>query len=101
MISQEAKEEILRFVDEIVPPGTTAVWLAGSRAKGTARLDSDWDVVAFHPAASRNSMDVFLSNQIREHSLGGEIELIIVHPVHWNDSRPYFVDLRRFGIQLR
>jgi hypothetical protein len=71
MISPQAKEEILRFVDQIVPPGTTGVWLCGSRAKGSARPE-DWDVVAFHPAASPDPKDVFLSNQHKEHSHGGD-----------------------------
>jgi hypothetical protein len=101
MMSPQAREEILRFVDQIVPPGTTGVWLCGSRAKGSARPDSDWDVVAFHPAASLDPKDVFLSNQHKEHSHGGTIELVIVHPVHWDDPRLYFSDLRAFGIKLR
>jgi predicted nucleotidyltransferase len=101
MISPQAKEEILDFVDQFVPQGTTGVWLCGSRAKGSARPDSDWDVVVFHPAASRDPKEVFLSNQLRDHSQGGVIELVIVHPDHWNDPRLYFSDLRAFGIKLR
>ena len=68
MISQQTTEEILRFVDQIVPPGATGVWLCGSRAKGSARPDSDWDVTAFHPAASPDPKDAFLSNQIKDRS---------------------------------
>jgi predicted nucleotidyltransferase len=101
MISPQAKEEILRFVDEIVPEGSMGVWLAGSRAKGTARPDSDWDVVAFHPAASNRREDLFKSNQLRPHSHGGIIQLVIAHPDQWNDDRLYMSDLRAFGIRLR
>jgi Nucleotidyltransferase domain len=100
-ISAAAKAEILRFVDQIVPPGTTAVWLCGSRAKGTARAKSDWDVVAFHPSYSNRPEDLFKANQLGPHSQGGEIELVIAHPDHWDDPRPYMADCRAYGIKLR
>jgi predicted nucleotidyltransferase len=100
-IPPEAIEEILRFVDRMVPAGTTEVWLCGSRAKGTARPNSDWDVVAFHPVCSKHPKDLFKSNQLGEHSLGGQIELVIAHPDHWNDGRQYMTDCRAFGIKLR
>jgi hypothetical protein len=58
-------------------------------------------VVAFHPAASQDPTQVFLSNQLREHSSGGTIELVIVHPIHWDDPRLYFSELRASGIMLR
>lgn len=79
----------------------TGVWLCGSRARGTARPDSDWDVVAFHPAHSKRPEDLFKANQLGPHSLGGEIELVIAHPDHWNDPRLYMTDCRAFGIKLR
>jgi predicted nucleotidyltransferase len=100
-ISAAAKAEILRFVDQIVPAGTTAVWLCGSRAKGTARSNSDWDVVAFHPIYSKRPEDLFKANQHTAHSLGGQIELVIAHPDHWTDPRQYMTDCRAFGIKLR
>jgi hypothetical protein len=37
-ISPRAKEAILSFVDQFVPPGSTGVWLTGSRAKGSATV---------------------------------------------------------------
>jgi hypothetical protein len=101
MPSPEAVAAILSFVDQIVPAGSTAVWLTGSRVKGTAQSDSDWDVVAFHPAAPRRPEDLFQSNQIGPHPLGGEIELVIAHPDHWNDPRQYMSDLRAYGVRLR
>jgi hypothetical protein len=101
LILPEAVEPILSFVDEIVPPGTTAIWLTGSRAKGLARPDSDWDVVAFHPDAPSHPEDLFKANQLKPHPLGGKIELVIAHPNHWNDERRYMSDLRANGIRLR
>ena len=67
MISPEAKEEILGFVDQVVPSGTVGIWLCGSRAKGCARPDSDWDVVALHPDAPPDRKDViYRATQINE-----------------------------------
>ena len=84
MISADAKED------------------CGSRAKGCARPNSDWDVVAFHTDAPRNSRDaIYRATQIKEHSPIGKIELVILHPAHWDDPRRYFCDLRKFGIRLR
>jgi nucleotidyltransferase-like protein len=101
MLTAEEIDPILSFVDQFVPSGCTAVWLTGSRAKGLARPDSDWDVVAFHPAALRQPEDLFQSNQLGPHPLGGQIELVIAHPDHWNDPRQYMSDLRAQGIRLR
>jgi len=101
VIPPDAIEAILRFVDQFVPPGSTEVWLTGSRAKGLARPDSDWDVVAFHHAVSKRPEDLFKANQHGAHPHGGEIELVIAHPEHWNDTRQYMSDLRTHGIRLR
>jgi Nucleotidyltransferase domain len=91
-ISAAAKGEILRFVDRFVPAGTTGVWLCGSRAKGTARANSDWDVVAFHPSYSNRPEDLFKANQLGPHSHGGQIELVIAYLDHWHDPRRYMAD---------
>jgi Nucleotidyltransferase domain len=101
-ISLQAKEEIFRFVDQVVPPGCVSVWLCGSRAKGSARPDSDWDVVAFHPDGPRNREEIFVrGTQDKEHSQGGNIQLVIAHPDFWHDLGQYFSDLRVFGLWLR
>jgi predicted nucleotidyltransferase len=100
-IQPEAVQAILDFVDQIVPPGCTEVWITGSRVRGDARLDSDWDVVAFHPAAPSRPEDLFASNQLGPHPHGGEIELVIAHPTHWDDPRRYMSELRACGIRLR
>jgi hypothetical protein len=101
LLPPEAVEPILSFIDQVVPPGCTEIWLTGSRAKGLARSDSDWDVVAFHPAAPSRPEDLFQANQLGPHPLGGQIELVIAHPDHWNDLRQYMSDLRANGIRLR
>ena len=48
---------IERIVNELHPH---EIWLFGSRAKGTARADSDWDMMAVLPdTASDNDLDLF------------------------------------------
>lgn len=100
-IDEPTKAQILGFVDSVVPSGTTEVWLTGSRAVGTHRLDSDWDVAAFHPDAPREPKRLFCSNQTKEIEPGFLIELVIAHPELKNDPRRYMTDLRQSGIRLR
>lgn len=75
------------------------MWLGGSRARGTPRPDSDWDVVAFSKHHPTSPADLFKSNQTSDFTLeGGPIELVMAHPDHWNDPR---LDLGRSGLRLR
>jgi hypothetical protein len=100
---KEIVDAILEFVDLMVPEGGESVWLTGSRVRGDARPDSDWDVVAFSKYASSDPADLFVqSNQISQFTVnGGHIELFIAHPDHWNDPRPYMTELRKAGVRLR
>ncbi len=101
-IDAATRAQLLSFVDQIVPGETESVWLTGSRARGEARPDSDWDVVAFTYSAPRATSDLFTSGQISTYTVGGGvIELVIAHPAHWNDARPYPSSWRAYGIQLR
>ena len=46
-------KEITAIIEEIArEPATTAVWLLGSRANGTATTKSDWDVLVFSAVTS-------------------------------------------------
>jgi len=97
-IDQVIIDRILEFVDSVVSEDAE-VWLTGSRVRGAARPDSDWDVAAFHWAAPK---ELFLSNQHSDFTLcGGKIELVIARPEHWNDQCRYMEELRRSGIRLR
>jgi hypothetical protein len=100
-VSEERKSQILAFVDSVVPGPSQDVWLVGSRAQGTARENSDWDVIAFTPDMSPDPHKLFSSNQTREIAPGFVIELVIAHPDHKNDPRPYMAGWREFGIKLR
>jgi predicted nucleotidyltransferase len=46
-MSNAEKVDILEFVRHLVnvAPGIKEIWLLGSRANGTAREDSDWDLL--------------------------------------------------------
>ena len=100
-MTEMRKRQILDFVDSVVPGPSMEVWLTGSRAEGTARANSDWDVVAFTPDMSSEPCKLFCSNQVKEIAPGVLVELVIAHPDHKNDPRPYMTGLRQFGSRLR
>ena len=100
-ISESTKEELLAFVDGVAA-FATEVWLTGSRVRGDARPDSDWDVVAFTDRAPREPEKLFESNSHSGFTVeGGIIELVIAHPDQRNDPRPYMTELRQSGVRLR
>ena len=103
LISDGIRQIILEFVDSTVrPEATESVWLTGSRARGNARADSDWDVVVFNRNALKAPEDLFKSNYISAFKIdGGVIELVIAHPDHREDARQYMTECRRSGVQLR
>ncbi len=101
-IPETVRTEILDFVDSIVFGGGDSVWLTGSRVRGDARPDSDWDVLVYFQDAPSAPGDLFKSNQTSRHTInGGHIELVIAHPNHRDDPRPYMVECRQSGLRLR
>jgi Nucleotidyltransferase domain len=101
-IEPRARQAILDFVDSIVPDGGDSVWLTGSRVRGNHRPDSDWDVVAFTSDAQPGADKLFKFNQMSPGRIdGGPVQLVIAHPSHWDDPRPYMAELRQLGIRLR
>jgi hypothetical protein len=103
MINPDDRAALLAFVDKNVPGGGLSVWLTGSRAKGTQRADSDWDVLALHPDAADRDHDLFdKGTQLGKMPDGNTIELVIVRPYRLDtDPRRYFTDCKQFGIRLR
>ena len=71
-IPETARTEILDFVDSTVPGGGISVWLTGSRVRGDARPDSDWDVLVYTPDAPSAPDKLFESNQISQHTIDGK-----------------------------
>ena len=101
-IDPVTRQAILDFVDSIVPDGGESVWLTGSRLRGDYEPHSDWDVVAFTTDALQGAENLFKSNQTSRGKIaGGPIELVIAHPSHWDDPRPYMTELRERGVRLR
>ena len=101
-IPETVRTEILDFVDSVVPDGGNSVWLTGSRVRGDARPDSDWDVLVYSPDAPSAPEELFKYNQTSPHTIdGGHVELVIAHPNHRDDPRPYMVECRQSGLRLR
>ena len=68
-IPETVRTEILDFVDSIVFGGGDSVWLTGSRVRGDARPDSDWDVLVYSPHAPSAPDDLFQYNQTSPHTI--------------------------------
>ena len=101
-IPETVRVEILDFVDSVVPEGGDTVWLTGSRVRGDARPYSDWDVLVYSPYVRSAPECLFESNQTSLCTIdGGHIELVIAHPNHRYDPRPYMVECRQSGVRLR
>ena len=102
-IPQHIRIALLAFADTIVPDGGDSVWLTGSRVRGTARPDSDWDLLVITPYGPSRPEDLFLwgTQLSRDRLDGGYIELITAHPDLWGDPRPYMTECRESGVRLR
>lgn len=100
-IDPEVRTALLAFVDSVVPGGGESVWLTGSRARGDARPDSDWDVIAFTADAPSDPARLFEGNQIGRLTGIGEVELVIAHPSAMSDPRCYMSGWRKHRIRLR
>ena len=101
-IPETVRTAILNFVDNIVPGGGDSVWLTDSRVRGDARPDSDWDVLVYSSDAPSAPEKLFEANQTSPNTIdGGHIQLVIAHPNHRDDPRPYMVECRQSGVRLR
>ena len=102
-IPETVRHAILEFVDSVVPDGGESVWLTGSRVRGDARPDSDWDVLVITRYFPRDADLLFdRGTQISKNRVeGGQIELVMAHPDHQSDPRQYMAELRESGVRLR
>jgi predicted nucleotidyltransferase len=101
-IAAVVKDAILEIVDQKMP-GSTEVWITGSRAKGNNRPDSDWDVVVLHskakPILPGHSGPVILE---KKRIFNGDlVEAVRVAPSDWNHPGQYMSDCRQFGFRIR
>lgn len=98
MTDEQFLQEVKRYVHDIDPQAE--VWLFGSRARGDARDDSDWDFLVL----TEQPVDQFLKNQLRESFF--EVELysskvigsIIHSKQEWEDNykvTPLYRNIKR------
>jgi nucleotidyltransferase-like protein len=77
-ISESDRVALLAFADSVVPRGSESIWLTGSRARGVARPNSDWDVLVVHPDAPDGETERFDRGTAKGIAPdGNEIELIL------------------------
>jgi len=67
-------EELEQFTSELVTnfPGISAIWLIGSRANGTAKPLSDWDILVFA------DKQIFTVLKMDESYHRGAVDLLVV-----------------------
>ena len=72
-------DDVAEFVDTLVAKylGIRQVWLIGSRARGSKRQDSDWDLVVFADAAVLSTLRVDVDLPARSTKL--HLDLLVVH----------------------
>lgn len=98
MTDAEFLQQVRRSVREIDPQAE--VWLFGSRARGDARPDSDWDFLVL----TDNPVDRSLKSQLRDNLF--EVELssnkvigsVIHSKVEWEDDykvTPLYRNIKR------
>ncbi len=98
MTDEQFLQEVKRYVHEIDPQAE--VWLFGSRARGDAREDSDWDFLVL----TEKPVNQLLKNRLRE--LFFEVELdnnkvigsIIHSKQEWEDNHkvtPLYRNIKR------
>ncbi len=98
----EALRTIREYLLAYVPPepdGTVKAWLVGSRAKGTARPDSDWDVLVlttFRPGMARAPMK---EDRI-DVAPAVTLHLLMASEQDRDSDHQFIADWRKYGRQL-
>lgn len=96
------EEEVIRKIKEtshkVVPTGGQ-VWLYGSRARGDARDDSDWDILILLNKPKLEASDYGVAYPFRElgWSIGEEINPTLYANQQWNTWTylPYYKNVER------
>lgn len=102
---QKVTSLIKEKANEILPKGST-VTLFGSRARGDARPDSDWDIHILIPGPEKISWDLIMEYITPFEELGYEINEVISPIVHsflgWEKRKCLllYYNIRDEGIKL-
>lgn len=100
MTDAEFLQEVKRNIQQIDPQAE--VWLFGSRARGDAHDDSDWDFLVL----TNKPVDISLKNQLRDHLYEVELssEKVIGSIIHskqeWEEDyavTPLYRNIKRDG----
>ena len=104
MTDKTMKEKIKANIHEVDPE--VEVWLYGSRSRGTAREDSDWDVLVLSP---RDTLSVKEEGAIIDHmtdlmiETGQVVHLFAYGKRDWHGRHhitPFYQNVSREAIRL-
>jgi predicted nucleotidyltransferase len=102
-IDPAVRAAILEVVDRKIPSGCVSIWITGSRAKGTARPESDWDVVVIDPKAKPilpgHQGPIIIEK--KKIFTGDDVEVVRIPPADWNHPGRFMTDCRQFGFRIR
>lgn len=102
---KKVTEAIIKKGKEILPPGSE-ITLFGSRARGEAKTDSDWDILILIPGPEQISFTATSSYAAEFMILGYEIDEFIEPIVHsfagWEKRNflPLYKNIQKEGIRL-
>ncbi len=90
-------------ISEIDPEAQ--IILYGSRARGDARNDSDWDILVLTDYSVDNSKEKVFRDHLYELELqtGEPFSIFVYSKQDWNTKQrmtPYYINVTRQGIQL-
>lgn len=105
MTAQDVLEQIRHLANEVVPQYGHVI-LYGSRARGDAREDSDWDLLILldKPTIEQRDYDEIVYPLT---ALGWDLEEMIIPVIYtqkeWRKSRftPFYKNVKREGVPLR
>lgn len=104
MTDKAMRQRIKQNVHEVDP--LAEVWLYGSRARGTARRDSDWDILVLSPQATLTTAE---ESKFVDHmcdlivETGEVVQLFAYGKDDWHGRHsvtPFYQNVQHDGIRL-
>ena len=104
MSQKDIIQGMRELASAVLPAGAEAL-LFGSRARGDARADSDWDVVVLLDKPKMSHYDRYaIACELwdKGFDIGEEINTLVYTKAQWNDAPPslFKYNVREEGIQL-